>query len=625
MLSGNIKNWGFDVSDKFVGLMPRVMNVLGDQFCVGISGNEPVLSIFDYMAMGNEQMKVINMNRKGELFKTNIKVNGSKEPDMIARDVTEFTITTMPNVKTRPYKIFVNDELFIKTTGSYNGIYECGKNETVNKKYFTVTCRDENVTIIQDCVPFEANLLVNGSTTPDEIGSAVTSFTITTAPVSTEVSYDIFVNDNLFVTTRGNYSGVYECGENTTEEKREFTVTCSEESVTILQSEYKPKVTGHLEFKITSDGIIKWSGTSAKVIEYSKNSGETWTSITASTAPTIPVVAGDAVLFKGNNNTYSGSTFSGTTCQFELAGNIMSLLYGDDFKDKTVLVSGYTFIDLFNGCTGLTSAENLKLPATIATDSCYKQMFYGCSSLVETPVLPATKINNSAYYSMFQNCELLTTAPELPATTIYSNGYSSMFKGCTSLVNISKLPATTIGNSCYSSMFQDCTSLQTIPSDLLPSINLMTSCYNDMFKGCSSLQTIPDNLLPANTLTSNCYRGMFQDCTSLQVVPNDLLPSKSLSTYCYRDMFAGCSSLLTAPELPASILQENCYYGMFSGCSSLNYITCLAQNITAFNCTYNWVRGVDTTGTFVKSILMVNWTTGYSGIPEGWTVENINP
>ena len=36
MLSGNIKNWDFDVSDKFVGLMPRVMNVLGDQFCTGI-------------------------------------------------------------------------------------------------------------------------------------------------------------------------------------------------------------------------------------------------------------------------------------------------------------------------------------------------------------------------------------------------------------------------------------------------------------------------------------------------------------------------------------------------------------------------------------------------------------
>ena len=48
----------------------------------------------------------------------------------------------------------------------------------------------------------------------------------------------------------------------------------------------------------------------------------------------------------------------------------------------------------------------------------------------------------------------------------------------------------------------------------------------------------------------------------------------------------------------------------------------LATDISANGCTQYWVNNVASTGTFVKNISMTGWTTGNSGIPEGWAVEN---
>jgi hypothetical protein len=57
-------------------------------------------------------------------------------------------------------------------------------------------------------------------------------------------------------------------------------------------------------------------------------------------------------------------------------------------------------------------------------------------------------------------------------------------------------------------------------------------------------------------------------------------------------------------------------------CYSLNSIKCLATNISASDCTTNWVEGVASSGTFIKAANMSGWTTGNSGIPSGWTVQN---
>ena len=179
-----------------------------------------------------------------------------------------------------------------------------------------------------------------------------------------------------------------------------------------------------------------------------------------------------------------------STANINASGNIMSLLYGDNFKDKTSFPEGsqYTFNELFKDNTHLINAENLILPATELTEYCYFGMFYGCA-LTTAPALPATTLALGCYHNMFYECILLTQAPELPATTLEAECYENMFTGCTSLTQAPTLPATTLSDGCYYDMFEGCTSLTTAPE--LPATTLAPSCYCNMFWGCTALTQAP--------------------------------------------------------------------------------------------------------------------------------------
>ncbi len=119
------------------------------------------------------------------------------------------------------------------------------------------------------------------------------------------------------------------------------------------------------------------------------------------------------------------------------------------------------------------------------------------------------------------------------------------------------------------------------------------------------------------------FKGLLSGNTEIKSATNLIMPATTLSNYCYYSMFNGCSGLTTAPELPATTLATYCYRLMFNKCTNLNYIKCLATDISATDCTSLWVQGVSSqTGTFVKSSSMSSWTTGTSGIPSGWTVQD---
>ena len=212
-----------------------------------------------------------------------------------------------------------------------------------------------------------------------------------------------------------------------------------------------------LTFNILSAGTIIWTASNtaiAKTIDYKLNNGG-WTSITSNTgssAPTIPVNSGDKLQFRGNNAQYAYdnystyNSFKGSTAEFEVEGNIMSLIYGDNFKNNLTISSTYAFTRLFGDCIKLISAENLILPATTLTNNCYNSMFYNCTSLTTAPALPANTLKSGCYSYMFCNCKSLTAAPELPATILVDSCYSSMFDSCSKL-NYIKCLATDISAS----------------------------------------------------------------------------------------------------------------------------------------------------------------------------------
>ena len=404
----------------------------------------------------------------------------------------------------------------------------------------------------------------------------------------------------------------------------------------------------YLTFKALEGGSFTLnigSAVSTSILEsisYSTDNGQSWETTNNVDGQTVTIVtptvnAGDSVLWKGlgsgvstvtnNNNRPSTSSMFSSTGTFNVEGNILSLLYGDEFEGKDSVTGTYNFAFLFyadksrvSDVPKVVSAKNLVLPIKNTPEGCYLRMFQEYQleeyTLVEAPLrIDSESVGASACTSMFYSCTNLTTAPELPATTLANYCYASMFYGCTNLTTAPELPATTLSNNCYRDMFEGCTSLTTAPE--LPATTLAQQCYQYMFKSCTSLTTAP--ALPATTLAQTCYEEMFNGCTSLTTAPE--LPATTLANSCYKWMFQNCTSLTTAPELPATTLATGCYNFMFYGCTSLNYIKAMFTTTPSYTYTREWVSGVASTGTFVKNSAATWNVSGVHGIPTGWTVE----
>ena len=308
---------------------------------------------------------------------------------------------------------------------------------------------------------------------------------------------------------------------------------------------------------------------------------------------------------------FSSNSMTGVSAQ--VSGDLMSLI--DKDEDLLSIPSAYCFYRLFYNCSSLTGAP--ELPATELAPYCYKELFYGCSGLTQAPQeLPAETMSEACYDGMFSGCSSLTAVPMLSAMELAPYCYRSVFEGCSSLTGEQEvLPAETLSEGCYQHMYRGCTSLSMAP--YLAATTLAPSCYYGMFEGCETIEYIAETLEPEE-LAENCYKEMFKGCSNMYMAP--MLPALILEPSCYEGMFYGCTSLESAPELLAPTLQPSCYASMFYGCTGISYIRCLATNISAEDCTTNWLYGVAGEGEFFKSHRMEDWTSGPSGIPEGWEV-----
>ena len=329
---------------------------------------------------------------------------------------------------------------------------------------------------------------------------------------------------------------------------------------------------------------------------------------------------------KSSKGTFSGgySTIEFTTenSPVDCTGDIRTLIDYENYAD--VSTADAKFYRLFCQNTQLRTPPSL--PATTLTESCYEEMFKGCTALTKAPELPATTLADWCYQYMFLGCTALTEAPELPATTLAGNCYNRMFLGCTALTKApSELPATTLKENCCEQMFYGCTALTQAPA--LPAETLAYSCYNGMFYGCTALTKAP--ALPATTLAGLCYQSMFWGCTALTQAPSEL-PATTLADWCYQYMFLGCTALTQSPVLRATTLANNCYKEMFSGCSQLSSVTMLATNIyESYASSYfsDWLTNAGTSAQSRKLYLSHDFVEVNQGqldnfkgslIPENW-------
>jgi hypothetical protein len=262
----------------------------------------------------------------------------------------------------------------------------------------------------------------------------------------------------------------------------------------------------YLTFEAVEDTTFKFTKAG---LSYSLDNGDTWAELAAETA-TPTVNTGNKILFKGTMTPSQVNIgigqFSGTG-KFNASGNVMSLLFGDNFIGQTDLTGkDLAFGRLFYHNTNLVDAANLTLPATTLAENCYSEMFDGCTSLVTTPTLPANTLAVFCYSYMFQGCTSLTTAPKLPAPTLAVYCYGSMFNGCTSLTTAPELPATTLVDNCYTEMFRGCSNLNYIKA---------------MFT------TIPPGSYTANWVSGVAATGTFvkNSAATWDVTGNDGVPS----------------------------------------------------------------------------------------------------
>ena len=217
---------------------------------------------------------------------------------------------------------------------------------------------------------------------------------------------------------------------------------------------------------------------------YSLNNGETWNTMTIGNGDkTIATLnSGETMLVKCTTSAWGSKwdTYNNfySTKNIRVYGNVMSLIYGDNFTGQTTLGAN-ALIGLFFGYgtastggtnTKLVSAKNLVLPATTLAVNTYNGMFRNCTNLVDCPrVLPATELYQDTYSSMFEKCTSLVEGPVISATTFNSTkSMARMFcmnrsgKSNAAMTKAPILPATTLGEQTYFEMFKGNGSLNEI-------------------------------------------------------------------------------------------------------------------------------------------------------------------
>lgn len=207
-------------------------------------------------------------------------------------------------------------------------------------------------------------------------------------------------------------------------------------------------------------------------VEYSTDNS-TWSTLESGTL-TIPAYGKMYIRYVGRNWMNAGIKCSGN---FAIAGNLLSLFYGENFTNYNVVPTGtgndnyqmaslflnstnlidakgvifaknvfnWGFQNMFKGCTNLVSAPDLSCITSMSFQS-LEGMFRGCTSLVNPPKMPTIDITGAVYTDMFNGCTSLTKAPDLIANKFSGGG---VFQGCTNL-NYVKCLATNVSESGYS-------------------------------------------------------------------------------------------------------------------------------------------------------------------------------
>lgn len=145
-------------------------------------------------------------------------------------------------------------------------------------------------------------------------------------------------------------------------------------------------------------------------------------------------VAKIAELYEANSDIYYNTSpiwvDDNSTYEFMAEGTPLSLLHGDNFKERKNDLPAACFYQMFN-MPSLVQINNPRtfLPSTELSRYCYQCMFAECG-IINAPILPAEILAEGCYCEMFYRCSFLEKAPDLNAKTLAPYCYYYMFKQC---------------------------------------------------------------------------------------------------------------------------------------------------------------------------------------------------
>lgn len=179
--------------------------------------------------------------------------------------------------------------------------------------------------------------------------------------------------------------------------------------------------------------VVKDDAFSPTIQVYYSKDAVNWSSMgsTSTSGISVNLPARGRIYLKAETNAWGGSISVCDTIKvsgaFIVGGNIMSLLKGDRFLNSTIS-KAYAFVRLFKGNTTLMDAGRLILPSNTY---------------------------NTCYYEMFQGCTSLAIPPRIPAVTTARQCYEKMFDGCTGLKCLTNLATDLSGSQCMNNWVQN--------------------------------------------------------------------------------------------------------------------------------------------------------------------------
>lgn len=335
-------------------------------------------------------------------------------------------------------------------------------------------------------------------------------------------------------------------------------------------------------------------------ISYSVNDGD-WTTITNTDAAITETVSnikkGDEVRFKGIGTAYctlwANATYADNTLlirptfNYGVKGNIMSLLYGDDFRDKKTLTVANTFSFLFMNDEHIIHSKDLVLPATTITDCCYGRMFYQATNLIDAPQeLPAKIVPQKAYYGMFWLSGIKSCNPSMLKGKEF--GASSCY------CFIYKTPTDTLPNvdADYAGEKAFQYGLSTNPNVIYqPKIKCKVTdgqySFNEVFYLNEGM--IYGNDIIVENVGYGAFAYAFYKCTNLTEPPR--LWANVIGEGGCNVMFFECHNLQAPMKLmkEGMILGKQAFYHTYDNCKSLTYTEPLINHIVNGDKAFFWM------------------------------------